>query len=216
MTEEVRVALYARNSKPPRGWKPSRPGKEPPGSWKTQLESLRAWAARQGYVVVLEEHDVATGRDPNRPAWRRVMQEARGHHIHVILAVKPDRVARSVADFYAIATELTDLGVDLVFTDAGTRISKKDPLSKAGLGFLAVVAELEADLVRERTMSVMRLGKDGRTYGPRSERPSGRPREVTGKGHKYRRRNGHPIHDRPRCPVCKAAAKRGAKRPRRR
>ncbi len=199
----MKLALYARNSKPPRGWKPSHPGEEPPGSWKQQLDALREWAARNGHEVVLEKHDAKkSGRDPNRPDWEAVMQEARGHHIQAVAATKLDRVMRSVPHFYEVASEFMGLGVDLTFIDTGLSLSKRDPFSKATLGILAVVAELELDLARERQADVMRRGEDGRLYGPRSERPSGRPGEY-GEGHRFRIRAGSRVHDKARCRVCR-------------
>ncbi len=197
----MRVALYARNSKAPRGWKPSSPGEEPPGSWRTQLARLREWAAREGHEVALEEHDVASGGNPHRPAWSRALAEARGHHVHAIAATKLDRVMRSAGHFHQVAEELTALGVDLIFVDSGMRISGRDPFNKAVLGILAVIAELERDLARERSMGELHVGEDGRLYGPRSDRPSGRPKAY-GSGHKFRVREGREIHDRARCPAC--------------
>src|SRR5437773_9736262 len=126
----MKVGLYARNSKPPRGWKPSTTGEAPPGSWKVQHESLRAWAKREGHEVALEEHDMRSGKDANRPAWDRIIQDARGHHVHMVAVTKVDRVMRSMIHFYDVVREFSDLGIDLVFIDQGVRISKRDPMSK--------------------------------------------------------------------------------------
>ena len=198
----MRVALYARNSKPPRGWKPSAPSEEPPGSWKLQLTALRIWAVREGHEVTLEEHDVVTGGDPNRPGWTKLMAAARGHHVHLIAATKLDRVMRSALHFHQVADELLDLGVDLIAIDQGVRVSKGDPMSKLMRGVLALFAELELDLARERSAAVLEVREDGRLYGPRSALPAGRPREY-GEGHKFRIRDGRPVHDAARCRLCK-------------
>lgn len=200
----MRVALYARNSKPPKGWRPAFPGEEPPGSWRQQLEELRAWAAREGHEVVLEAYDAkVSGKNPNRPGWRQVMQAARGHHVHEIAAVKLDRVMRSAGHFYDLVRELTELTVDLCFTAQGLRIGKANPMTKALIGFLALMADLERDWAFERQAAVMEVREDGRLYGPRSELPAGRPREF-GPEHKHRRRrDGSMEHDRARCRACR-------------
>ncbi len=211
---EIPAAIYGRTSKAPRGWKPSFKREKSPGSWEQQLARLQDWAPAHGYRIVLEGHDVRSGADTRRPGWERVFAEAKGHHVAAIICTKVDRLARSTADFYDIARELTRLNVDLIFTDSEISIRGKDPFNKAVLGILAVVAELELDLIRERTAASMHIGKDGRVYGPRSSRPSGRPPEY-GKGHRFRMRNGHRIHDKPRCLKCRAA-KRGSERSRRR
>ena len=198
----MRVALYARNSKPPKGWRPQVEGEEPPGSWKLQLQALRSWAKREGHDVAMEEYDVVTGGNPNRPGWNKVLAAARGHHVHLVAAVKLDRVMRSALHFHQVANELMDLGVDLVAVDQGVRVSAKDPMSKLLRGILALFAELELDLARERSGAVLEIRDDGRTYGPRSSKPAGRPREYAD-GHKFRIRNGRPVHDFARCPRCR-------------
>src|SRR5438093_692574 len=108
----MKAVLYARNSKPPKGWKGSDSDRdEAPGSWKTQLASLRAWAAREGHEVVLEEHDMASGRDPHRPGWERIVAEARGHHAALVAATKLDRVMRSTQHFLQVTEEFLALGL---------------------------------------------------------------------------------------------------------
>src|SRR5439155_19337820 len=146
----LKLAQYARNSHPPIDWKPSVPGEEPPGSWKNQLAHLADWATRQGHTVILQDHDTKSGGDPNRRAWGRIMQEARGHHIDAIVVTKLDRVMRSMSHYYKIVDELLSLGVDLIVVDSGMRISKRDAMSKAFMGQAALYAELERDLIRER------------------------------------------------------------------
>ncbi len=197
----MRVALYARNSKPPKGWKPSQQGEEPPGSWKLQLQALRVWAAKEGHEVTMEEYDLVTGGNPNRPGWNRVLAAARGHHVHLIAAVKLDRVMRSTLHFHQVANELLDLGVDLLAVDQGVKVSKSDPMSKLMRGVLALFAELELDLARERSLAVLEVRADGRTYGPRSERPAGRPRQYDD-SHRFRLRRGRKVHDAKRCKTC--------------
>ncbi len=196
-----RVALYGRNSKPPRGWKPSYPGEEPPGSWRQQLDVLRAWAAREGYNVVQEEHDAnVSGRDGNRPGWKRIMSSVRGRHVHIVAAIKLDRVMRSVVHYHQTADVFLERGVDLVFTETGLRISKQDAMSKYFINNLASIAELERDLAKERQDAVMSVREDGRTYGPRSEQPAGRPSVYrAADGHKMRIRNGREVHDKGKC-----------------
>ena len=198
-----RLGLYARNSKPPKGWRPSFEGEEPPSSWSVQLDQLRAWAEREGRDVVVVEYDVhASARDPNRPAWKRLMNQVRAHRVDEVAATRLDRVMRSTPHYYATAKEFLDLGVDLIFIEQGIRLSKRDPMNKFLMGSLAVAAELELDLARERTRAVMEVREDGRTYGPRSDQPAGRPREY-GEGHKFRKRGGRLIHDANRCARCR-------------
>ena len=200
----MKVALYARNSKPPKGWKPSVSGEEPPGSWRTQLEALRTWAAREDHEVALEQHDMASGRDPHRPGWERIVAEARGHHVALVAATKLDRVMRSTQHFLQVTEEFLALGVELVFIDAGLRVSKQDAQSTFMRTVLAAAAQLERDLTKERIASVMEL-RDGKLYGPRSARPAGRPREYSEvEGHRFRVRAGHRVHDRARCRMCRA------------
>lgn len=69
----------------------------------------------------------------------------------VLLVTKLDRLARSTSDFYAIAGRLRDKGVGFRCLDN----PDLDTTSKSGkllLGILALIAEFEADIRRERQM----------------------------------------------------------------
>jgi hypothetical protein len=153
--------------------------------------------------VTLEKYDAqVSGKDPNRPGWQAVMSAVRGHHVQAVAAVKLDRVMRSAGHFHETVQDFEKATADLFFIDQGLSLGKRNPMTKAMLGFLAIMAELERDWARERQGAVMRVGEDGRTYGPRSEKPAGRPAEF-GEGHKFRVRDGRREHNKARCPTCR-------------
>ena len=205
----MKAALYARNSKPPKGWRPRVAGEEPPGSWSVQLPKLRDVALRDGHEIAWEGYDVVTGSNPNRPKWKELMALVRGGHVNVVYVTKLDRVMRSLRHFLDVAEEFERRGAHLIFVDSpGASVKGKDPFAKAMRGNLAVFAELELDLARERSLDVMEVREDGRIYGPRSDKPAGRPSEY-GPEHKFRNRRGRLEHDRARCPVCKGVGKPG-------
>lgn len=200
----MRVALYARNSKPPRGWKPSFPGEEPPSSYRSQLARLRAWAAREGHEIILEEYDIASGGNPNRPGWKRVLASARGHHVHVVAAVKLDRVSRSVRHFCEIADEFLALKVDLFLLDQPeASVRAAGAFATFMRNQFAAWAQLERDLAMERSAEVLEVRQDGRLYGPRSDLPAGRPREFDASHKLRKRKDGSLEHDRARCRACR-------------
>lgn len=209
----MKVAIYARNSKPPRGWRPKTPGEAPPGSWELQIKACREAAARAGDEVVLEAHDVATGSDPNRPEWQSVLAAVQGGTVRRVYCTKMDRPARSARHYLDVAEVFVARGAELIFVDqAQANVSKDDAFSKMVRGVGAVFAEFELDLARERSRAVMEVREDGRTYGPRSQRPAGAPRAY-GEGHKMRRRGGKLWHDKSRCRLCRDVAEPGGPRP---
>lgn len=210
----TRSGLYGRNSKPPKGWRPTSDGEEPPGSWSVQIAKTRAFAVACGDEVVIEEHDVATGSDPNRPAWARLMNAVRGHIVQRVYCTKMDRPMRDLRHFLDVAQDFERAGAELVFIDQqGASVRKGDAAGKAFRNTLAVFAEFELDLTRERSAAVFELGDDGRLYGPRSKNPAGRPVEY-GPEHKFRTRaDGSREHVRARCRVCRGVGNQGGQVP---
>src|SRR5918999_5471264 len=88
-----------------------------------QLRELRAYAAREGYVVVEEAVDDGhSGADPHRPGLRRVMELAESGMIDVVLAKKRNRLFRSRLYRLLWDQDLGELGVKLIaLDDTGNR-----------------------------------------------------------------------------------------------
>ena len=64
-----------------------------------QLRECRAFAAREGYIIVGEYVDRAyTGRNDNRPDFQRMLADSGKHVFDVILVWKLDRFARNKED----------------------------------------------------------------------------------------------------------------------
>ena len=200
----MKVAIYARKSKPPRAWKASFDGESPPTSVESQLRRLRAWAAQAGHVVALEASDTASGGNPNRPGWNRVLNAVRGGHVQAVAITKTDRAMRSTKHYLEVVETMLERSCALEVLDQPMACvrGRGDPMAVAFRTVAAAFAQLERDLAGERSMEVLERADDGRLYGPRSERPAGRPREF-GDGHKFRLRDGRRVHDKNRCLACR-------------
>ena len=88
-----------------------------------QLREFRAYAAREGYVVVEEAVDDGhSGADPHRPGLRRVMELAESGTIDAVLAKKRNRLFRSRLYRLLWDQDLGELGVKLIaLDDTGNR-----------------------------------------------------------------------------------------------
>lgn len=200
----MRVALYARRSKPPKGWKATAPGEQAPGSTDAQMAKLRAWAGANGHEVVLAEADTATGKNPNRPGWQRVMAAVRGGHVQGVAITRTSRSMRNTRHFLEVIEEMERRSccLEVLEQPAASFRGKTDPMGRAFLTISGAINQLEIELHDEQSNEVMEVREDGRTYGPRSELPAGRPSEY-GIGHKLRVRDGRRIHDKPKCRACR-------------
>jgi DNA invertase Pin-like site-specific DNA recombinase len=132
---------------------------------ETQLDPLRDYAAARGFEVAGEyiDHGVS-GAKASRPALDEMMAAARRRDVDVIVAVKLDRLARSVQHLVALAGELKALGVDLVIRDQS--IDTSTPTGRLLFHVLGSIAEFERDLIRERTHAGLALArKRGKRFG---------------------------------------------------
>ncbi len=64
------------------------------GNLERQRQRLIEYAAHQGYRVVLEALDTASGLNPHRRRLRRMIQSAERKQIQLLLIEYPDRLAR--------------------------------------------------------------------------------------------------------------------------
>jgi putative DNA-invertase from lambdoid prophage Rac len=130
-----------------------------------QNRDLREYAARRGWAIALQVREVGSGA-VQRKARKQVMEAARRRQIDVVLVWRLDRWGRSVTDLLATLQELEHLGVGFVsLTEA---LDLTTPAGRAMAGLLAIFAEFEREILRERTRAGL---AHARQNGKRLGRP---------------------------------------------
>lgn len=125
----------------------------------TQRQDLTAQlAALEGMGVAADriytDHGL-TGRNREREGLRQALAACRAGDELVV--TKLDRLGRSAADLRSIIDELFDRGVGL--NVGGSVQDPSTPLGRMFLSTLAMFAEFESDLIRQRTRDGMAMAK---------------------------------------------------------
>ncbi len=132
----LRAGLYARVSK------------NDQQTLAMQNRAMREYAARRGWTIALQIRDVNSGT-ARREAREKLLEAARRRQIDLVLVWRLDRWGRSVTDLLATLQELEHLGVGFVsLTEA---LDLTTPAGRAMAGLLAIFAEFEREVLRERT-----------------------------------------------------------------
>ena len=132
-----------------------------------QMIRLREIAQNRGYEVFDEYVDIASGRNAHRPNLDRMMKDAKSHRFDKILAVRLDRIARSVINLNNLMIDLDEWKVKIEFIDQP--IDTSTPAGKMILTILGAMAEFERELIVERTNDgLKRAVKEGKILGRRS------------------------------------------------
>jgi site-specific DNA recombinase len=135
----MRAAIYARVSS-------ERQEKE--HTIGSQLEALRAYAAKNGMQVVEEFTDEGySGARLDRPALDRMRDLAEQKGFEVLLVYCTDRLARKFVLQALILEELERFGIKVIFFEGG---SSDDPLAKLMHQITGAVAEYERAKITER------------------------------------------------------------------
>jgi len=130
-----------------------------------QVRALREYAARRGWVIALQVKEVGSGA-LQRQLREKLLEAARRREIDVVLVWRLDRWGRSVADLLATLQELDHLGVGFVsLTEA---LDLTTPSGRAMAALLAVFAEFEREILRERVRAGL---AHARLNGKRLGRP---------------------------------------------
>jgi DNA invertase Pin-like site-specific DNA recombinase len=110
--------------------------------------------------------DVYTGtRREKRPGLDALMADAKAGRFDVVVVWRRDRLFRSLREHVTIVAEFRDLKIDLVSVTE-PHVDTTTAAGKAMLNVAAVFAELEADIVAERTkMGVAEARRQGKRLG---------------------------------------------------
>jgi DNA invertase Pin-like site-specific DNA recombinase len=108
-----------------------------------------------------------SGVDMGRPALKQCLEFLRDGD--ALLVTKIDRLARSTSDLYRIVSELAEKGVSFKVVDDPS-IDTTSRTGKLVMGILALIAEFENDIRRERQMDGIAKAKDrGVKFGRKRE-----------------------------------------------
>lgn len=133
-----------------------------------QQKAMRAYANKRGWKITQQVNGVGSGAK-TRPQREELMKAARRREVDVIIVWRLDRWGRSLADLVTTLKELSEVGVGFVsLTEA---IDLTTPSGRALAGMLAVFAEFERDILRERV-------KAGIAQAREKGKPHGRPQSA--------------------------------------
>jgi DNA invertase Pin-like site-specific DNA recombinase len=130
-----------------------------------QIRALREYAAKRGWTIAMQVKEVGSGA-LQRQLREKLLDAARRREIDVVLVWRLDRWGRSVADLLATLQELEHFGVGFVsLTEA---LDLTTPAGRAMAALLAVFAEFEREILRERVRAGL---AHARQNGKRLGRP---------------------------------------------
>ena len=130
-----------------------------------QIRAMREYAAKRGWTIAAQIKEVGSGAS-QRELRETLIAAARRREIDVVLVWRLDRWGRSVADLVSTLQELQHLGVGFVsLTEA---LDLTTPAGRAMAGLLAVFAEFEREILRERARAGL---AHARQNGKRLGRP---------------------------------------------
>lgn len=91
-----------------------------------------------------------SGKDLNRPAIQKLIEDCKNHKIDAVFVFKLDRISRSQRDTLYLIEEVFNK-YDVSFISMRENFDTSTPFGKAMIGVLSVFAQLERETILERT-----------------------------------------------------------------
>lgn len=147
----MRCAIYVRVSKK----------KEEGISIDAQINSLKSYIKKKKWIFYKEYVDKGeSGSTINRPQFKRLLEDAVEGKFDVILVYKIDRFSRNLRDIILTLDKLANYNIE--FISITQPVDTTDAMGKAFMHIIAVFAELERDIIRERvSFSMAEKAKKG-------------------------------------------------------
>lgn len=127
-------------------------------SCERQERDLLCYADKAGYEIVGVWKETASGTKYNRTERRKLMELAQSRTIDAILVTEMTRWGRSTIDLIQTLQELHNWGVSLI-AQTGIQFDLTTPQGRLIANLMAMLAEFERDLVRERVRSGLAAAK---------------------------------------------------------
>lgn len=145
--DEIKVYAYCRVSTGGQG--------ESGLGMEAQQTRLAEECARRGWKPEFV-CEVLSAKNMNRPKLQEVLQQIKSGD--VLMAAKLDRLSRSVYDFSALMSQSTKEGWEIVLLEPS--VDTTTPHGKFTANIFAAVAELERELISQRTKEALAVLKN--------------------------------------------------------
>ncbi len=140
-------------------------------SLPAQLDRIRNYCTLNGLalVEVITEEGISAAKPlAERPGGRRLLELLRSDGIGHVVALKLDRLFRDAIDCLTVVRDWDREGIALHLIDQGGQaINTKSAMGRFFLTVMAGVAEMERNLIGERTrIALQHKRRNGEVYGP--------------------------------------------------
>jgi DNA invertase Pin-like site-specific DNA recombinase len=133
-------------------------------SLDAQRNALTAEAARRGWRVEVIADEGLSGKNMRRPGLQEALRRLDKGEAAFLMAVRLDRVSRSVADFAGLLDRSAKKGWGLVLMDSG--VDTSNAAGRFTGNVLASAAQYERELISSRTREGMAQRKlEGAVFG---------------------------------------------------
>jgi putative DNA-invertase from lambdoid prophage Rac len=129
-----------------------------------QIEAMKKYAQARDWHIESEITEIGSGAKDNRPLRDKLINQAKRRQIDVIIVWKLDRWGRSVNDLFRTLNELNGLGVGFISLTEALDLTTATGRAMAGL--LAIFAEFEREILRERVKAgIAHARQKGKNHG---------------------------------------------------
>lgn len=123
-----------------------------------QRAAILSESIRRGWTIVRIIEDAGlSGKTMSRPGLEEAITMFRAGEADILVAAKLDRISRSALGFLQLAKQSQTEGWQLRVLDAD--LDTSTPMGRFAIGILALVAELERDLIAQRTKDALAARK---------------------------------------------------------
>lgn len=129
-----------------------------------QIEAMQKYAKARDWQIETEIAEIGSGAKDTRPQREELINQAKRRQIDVIIVWKLDRWGRSVNDLFHTLNELNGLGVGFISLTEALDLTTATGRAMAGL--LAIFAEFEREILRERVKAGIAHARNiGKAHG---------------------------------------------------
>lgn len=114
--------------------------------------------------ILIYEDEGFSGKNLNRPDFKRMMEDAKEQKFKAIVVYRLDRISRNISDFSGLIEELAHMGI--AFVSIREQFDTSTPMGRAMMYIASVFSQLERETIAERIRDNMHeLAKTGRWLG---------------------------------------------------